>query len=496
MYRVDHFTGSQTLEAPTLPLTNTGLYFTGGDPSSTPQVPATIVEPEWLNMIQEELCNIVFEAGEELDKSDRAQITRCIQIVGNPGGSGPGGPRMFEPPDTGTPYSRLYSGTTGRWVDAIEEPPDDGRGYSRARRQGEDIGVWIAVAGQGRAIGDMAFYVRRGGDNANDGLTPATAWEDIQYAIDALCDGLDAGGFIITLDVGDDGGTPWEGFVVTRFLINAPEMGFRIVGSSSTGANRLNCRLGPSPLAGYEGYAIYATSTRVSIAGFTFQAPPSQVPHSGAYICAEGNDTTLWIESEVSAYGNRSNNPLLFARAGAHIIIDGELIVADNLFTPNSGIVGGPDADGTYKGMFAADETGQIIIEDSRNGELGITKPRGAIQSEGISKTGRILYANRGGVIDFGEEGGLLPRPPAVGGWGSAVVIKATGVLTAGRRGIMSNTRPGAVPIYYGMLATGAYSAGSHKLQGAGGGGSDHNWANEQWTSGAIAGGDPGTAPP
>jgi hypothetical protein len=485
MYRVDHFSGSTTLPLPTPARTAQGLYFTGGTPSNVPgdNIPATVCEAEFLNAIQEELCNIVFAAGEELDKSDRAQLARCVYKVSHPSGGGPSGPSMYEPPATGTPYARAYNGTAGRWDPAIEEPPDNGRPYARAWAAGDPAGQWVSVTGQGRALGDMDFYVARDGDNDNDGLTPATAWADIQYAVDAVCDRLDAGGFVITINVGDSGAVAWPGFVVTQPLVNAPEMGFRVVGSSSTGANRMNCRLGGCAKPGYEGYGIYANGMNISVSNFTFDGAPSQVPHSGAYICADGSDTTIWIEKEVACYSSFSNNPVLFARAGAFIIVDEQLICSNTpAWPPNSANPPGPTDNTTWKGVFAADQLGQIIIEDSRNGEFGISKPRAVLQAEGPI-AGRMLYVNRGGVIDFGSEGTFLPRAPAAGNWGSAVAMMATGLINANpNRGIMSNTRSGAVPIYYGLLATAPYSAGSGKFTGA----MERMWSAEQWSSGAL----------
>jgi hypothetical protein len=500
MFRVDHVSGITTLEPPTAPITNLGLYFTGGDPGvgGTGVIPATVVEPEWLNMIQEELCNLVAAAEENLDKSDRAQIARCIYKISHPGGGGPIGPSMYEPPDTGTPYARAYDGTVGRWEPSILEPEDDGRAYARVWAQGAPAGRWEIVAGQGRAIGDMDFYVERDGDNDNDGMTPATAWADIQYAVDAVCDRLDAGGFIITINVGDDGGTPWPGFAVTQPLLNAPAQGFRVIGSSSTGATRQNCRLAACEKPGYEGYGIYANNTRVSVGHFTFQTSVSMVPHSGARVYAEGCDTTLWIEEEICFYPDRSNNPLIFAKEGAHIIIDRQpggansVIVVSGAYSPNAGsAIGDPNADATYKGLIAADETAQIIFEDSRNGEFGITKPRAELFIEGAAMAGRALYANRGSVIHFGDEGIVLPRTPA-SYLGSAVGMYAASVITAGPRGVMTNTRSGATlpSLYYGMISTGDYSAGSGKLWGA----SVRNYTAEQWTSGSQT--TPANAPP
>jgi len=85
MYRIDHATGVTTLAAPTAPTATPDRYFFGGNPA-TGQV-ATLVEDEWLNMVQEELINAVVAGGLTPDKSERDQLARAIAAIAS--GAGP-----------------------------------------------------------------------------------------------------------------------------------------------------------------------------------------------------------------------------------------------------------------------------------------------------------------------------------------------------------------------------------------------------------------------
>lgn len=56
-----------------------GLHgFEGGSPSGTP---ATFVTPEWCNMIQQELVNIVLRAGGTLNPASRTQVADAVQAL-------------------------------------------------------------------------------------------------------------------------------------------------------------------------------------------------------------------------------------------------------------------------------------------------------------------------------------------------------------------------------------------------------------------------------
>jgi hypothetical protein len=86
MYRVDHITASTTLLPPSAPTGNPGAFFIGGDPIAGGL--ATVVEAEWLNMQQEELCNVVIAGGLALNKADRTQLTQAIRNIAANAGAG------------------------------------------------------------------------------------------------------------------------------------------------------------------------------------------------------------------------------------------------------------------------------------------------------------------------------------------------------------------------------------------------------------------------
>lgn len=82
MYRIDNATVDATLDAATADGPNPGGFFTDGNPGLA--VPATIVDAEWLNMIQEELANVIedSDAGNTaLSKASRTQLKSAIMAM-------------------------------------------------------------------------------------------------------------------------------------------------------------------------------------------------------------------------------------------------------------------------------------------------------------------------------------------------------------------------------------------------------------------------------
>lgn len=77
MYRIDNATAVAVMPAPKA-LGAPG-YFTNGDALAA--VPATIVDADWMNTVQEELATVVAAAGDELDKADHAQLLRAIRSL-------------------------------------------------------------------------------------------------------------------------------------------------------------------------------------------------------------------------------------------------------------------------------------------------------------------------------------------------------------------------------------------------------------------------------
>jgi hypothetical protein len=78
MYRVDHATGVTT-DPGTTPATQTQpRFFQGGD--AVAGTLATVVQAEWLNMVQEEIANAVVASGQTLDKGNRNQLSVALGI--------------------------------------------------------------------------------------------------------------------------------------------------------------------------------------------------------------------------------------------------------------------------------------------------------------------------------------------------------------------------------------------------------------------------------
>jgi hypothetical protein len=79
MYRIDNQLGATVLPAPTAPSITPDLFFTAGDEIAGVQ--ATIVDAEWLNMVQEEICYVITANGMALNKADRTQLRQAIAYM-------------------------------------------------------------------------------------------------------------------------------------------------------------------------------------------------------------------------------------------------------------------------------------------------------------------------------------------------------------------------------------------------------------------------------
>jgi hypothetical protein len=82
MYRIDNETATTSLPTPAVPGPNPDGFFTKGVPGS---VPATIVEQDWANAVQEELCYVIETMGLTLDKAVHTQLLAAIRLVGQAG---------------------------------------------------------------------------------------------------------------------------------------------------------------------------------------------------------------------------------------------------------------------------------------------------------------------------------------------------------------------------------------------------------------------------
>lgn len=84
-YRIDNGTSSPTLPTPGAVGVNPNSYFTKGDPSLG--TPATIVDDDWVNSIQEELSQTIEAAGITLDKTKYTQLKQAIDFFAQRNGA-------------------------------------------------------------------------------------------------------------------------------------------------------------------------------------------------------------------------------------------------------------------------------------------------------------------------------------------------------------------------------------------------------------------------
>lgn len=84
MYRIDNDTAISTLPTPEAEGVNPDYYFTKGNPSLG--VPATVVDADWANAVQEEICGVIEGAGLTLDKTSQSQLLAAIKLIISGGG--------------------------------------------------------------------------------------------------------------------------------------------------------------------------------------------------------------------------------------------------------------------------------------------------------------------------------------------------------------------------------------------------------------------------
>lgn len=82
MYRIDNATAVTSIPTPAAVGVNPNGYFFKGDPTSSQE--ATIVDDDWLNALQEEICNVIEASSITLDKTVRTQLLAAIQSQVNP----------------------------------------------------------------------------------------------------------------------------------------------------------------------------------------------------------------------------------------------------------------------------------------------------------------------------------------------------------------------------------------------------------------------------
>lgn len=84
MFRIDNATAITPIPAPAAIGPNPDYFFTKGNPGLA--IPATVVDDDWLNAAQEELCNVILGAGIALSKTVRTQLRDAISKLTRDGG--------------------------------------------------------------------------------------------------------------------------------------------------------------------------------------------------------------------------------------------------------------------------------------------------------------------------------------------------------------------------------------------------------------------------
>jgi hypothetical protein len=456
MFRCDHVTGIAILPPPTpIRLRPEGGFFARGNPRQ--KTDGTIIDAEWLNMIQEELCQVVLKGitgdgsdGEALDKADYTQLVRTI-VGMSPGGpgTGTGGAEISEPPDDGRLYSRTNPTTagdappeTGSWFPAVPEPRADGIAYSRRNElvAGVEVPEWVVATGRRRVTSTASgtFYVEKTGFNGDHATTPGdgsqeSPWRTIQYAINFIVENIDAGGFGVIIQVGthDVPGTsttPWEGFEVVQRVTGCPPNGFQIIGDTNNPDTRELGRGTPLIAGPSSRCCIYANGGRVNVSGFFFQQPSGATPATrGVAILCEGSGSVVTIDNKVVFIGVANSQDHMWANNGGviHVKANYELrngattVQADkqrhHIHVSNAGQIIYVDPFViTFTGLidvlvFIMGETAGIALMRYTFGWTGTTQPGGAF---GTSNQMRKWYICGKAVIDCTPQFPLF-FPPA-----------------------------------------------------------------------------------
>jgi hypothetical protein len=79
MYQIDNATAAETMPTPGASGPNPNGFFTVGNPATS--TPATIVDADWLNAVQDELCTAVTVMGGTLAKTNSSQLGGILQSL-------------------------------------------------------------------------------------------------------------------------------------------------------------------------------------------------------------------------------------------------------------------------------------------------------------------------------------------------------------------------------------------------------------------------------
>jgi hypothetical protein len=153
MYRIDNATAAAVMPTPMTPGPNPNGFFTIGIPGTTN---ATIVDADWMNAVQEELCTVITGAGLALSKNTRSQLQAAIEEM---------------------------------------------IGMETTRAEG--VESYIEAQIRIKLTANQSFYVSNGGsDTTGDGSSSAP-WATLQQAWNTIIAGYDCNGFQITVNVAD-----------------------------------------------------------------------------------------------------------------------------------------------------------------------------------------------------------------------------------------------------------------------------------------------------
>jgi hypothetical protein len=431
MYRVDNPTSSSILAATTPVVTEPGgRYFrqnaTGGQTR-------TLIQSEWLLMVQEELAGVVLRAGEDLDKTRDDQLYSAIRILTGAddatGGSGSaGGSDITEPTADSEVYSRFRNPgeRDGDWSRAIEEPPDDSRNYTRSVATLQTVGTWQSIAGRQRSISARLFYVAKTGDDTTGLGTTARPWRTIQKAVDFILTSVDANGFDVAIMVGDSyypgvSLTPWEGFRATLPLQGALPIGLRIVGTSTQTRPELcqiDAALRPDLGLGVKDRcAVYAHNSRISISGFEFV----NLENQGINIWADENTAIITLAGDIDFRPNPQGQANILARCGGQVHVAKDFRYRASPYCGYSCILA------TNAGVVTFAPQALFVRPD----------PLGAVY------TGGFVALNNRSVCDLGQTGGVDGEYSI----SQKFLVAANSILSAGTRNV---TR-----IFYGATSHG-----------------------------------------
>jgi len=295
MHRIDHATAAP------------GNLFTDGNPATA--TPSTTVTDDWLNDVQENVCDVVETAGLALVKGDYTQLRQAIQamliasqkavIINNATFEASvsngeavrwdsGNSRFDGAVADGTSNNRavgiadvtnskvylygecpLFSGLTpgaryyldGSTAGAITATaPTDAVMVGIAKSA---TVLWVDVdpvqAGRIRLTANITIYVATTGSDSNNGLSPGSPFLTLQKALNVLHEGYDLNGYVATIQLAD-------GTYTGPSRIDGPFVGGGSViinGNAGTPSNVILSTTSASAVMAYYGAAFQVQNLKV-----------------------------------------------------------------------------------------------------------------------------------------------------------------------------------------------------------------------------------------